>query len=222
MSRLSKIIVVIVFELDDFYNFFNNRAIELLTESFYKKSVLSKDSSINNMWSSISGLALQMYTQDKQIFYRLMRNADLLFGNSLSANNIAKLIEIFFGFDKVNIENFMPRRVQLKDKNLTKLGNINSEFGGGFILGNETIDIQNYCQINIYLSDEKDYLPNGAKFNLLNNVIRFLLPQHLLYTKALHLPKNIPFVLSADNSYLGWTTMVASDVQSQTIHLEGI
>jgi len=210
------------FELDDFYNFFNNRAIELLAESFYKKSVLSKDSSIVGLWSSICGLALQMYAQDKQIFYRLMRNADLLFGNSLSANNTAKLIEIFFEFDKVEIENFVPRKVKLKDRNITKLGRANSEFDGGFILGNMAIDIQNYCKIHIYLKDERDYLPNGAKFDLLNKVISFLLPQHLLYSKALHLPENIPFVLAADNIYLGWTTMLTSDVQSQTIHLEGI
>jgi type VI secretion system protein ImpH len=210
------------FELDDFYNFFNNRAIELLAESFYKKSVLSKDSSIVGLWSSISGLALQMYAKDKQIFYRLMRNADLLFGSNLSANNTAKLIEIFFEFDKVEIESFVPRRVTLKNRNITKLGKANSEFDSGFILGSEAIDIQNCCKIHAYLTDEKDYLPNGAKFDLLNDVISFLLPQHLLYTISLHLPKNIPFVLSADNIYLGWTTMVASEHQPQIVDLEGI
>ncbi|MEY8766136.1 MULTISPECIES: type VI secretion system baseplate subunit TssG [Francisella] len=208
-------------ELNDFYNFFNNRLVELLAESFYK-NVLARNNIINDIWPNILGLALQVYSDDKQVFYRIMNSAPLLFGNRISSNNSAKLIENFFEFDRVYIESFVPRVIELKANNLTRLSKANSDFDGGFVLGNETVDIQNSCMIHIYLQDAKEYLPNGSKNALLNKLIKFLLPHHILYSISLHLPKNIPMTLSADNVYLGWTTMVTSQEQPQTIYLEGI
>lgn len=209
------------YELDDFYNFFNNRLIELLVESFYKKDVLAKDSALKDIWANIVGIALQLYADDKEVFYRLMNRADLLFSNKLSSNNIAKLVEVFFDFDMVKIENFVPRTVRLEDKNLTKLSEANSSIDGGFVLGNQIVDIQNNCRFDIYLTKPAEYLPNGSKNELLRKLISYLMPNHLLYTISLHLPENIPMVLSDESVYLGWTTMVTYESQPQTIYLEG-
>lgn len=211
------------FELNDFYNFFNNRLIELLIDSLLKKNVLARNNSIvKDIWPNILGLALQIYSDDKQVFYRLMKSSALLLGSRLSANNIAKLIEIFFDFDKVRIENFTPRTIRLQDKNLTKLSEKNSGFDGGFVLGGQTIDIQNSCRFDIYLQKADDFLPNGNKNAVLNKLIRFLLPKHVIYSISLHLPENIPMILSQDNVYLGWTTIATEKRRPQTIYLEGI
>ena len=87
------------YEIHDFYNFFNQRAYELLAQSFYKKSSLDKEHNvISDIFSGIFGLGLQMAEHDTSIYHRLMKKPDLLFTNKLSSTNIAELIRLFFDF----------------------------------------------------------------------------------------------------------------------------
>lgn len=209
------------YELNDFYNFFNQRAIELLAKSYIQRDVLNLDASTVGIWSKLLGLASEIYRNDKFIFYRLMSRGDLLFGSNHSATNISKLVEVFFGFKYVYIEHFIPRNVELQDNNRTKLGSQNCSLQENFVMGDKIVDIQNKCRIHIELEDVTDYLPNGDKHNLLHKVIKFLLDNHLVYDLTFHLKKNIKMVLRKQPLWLGWTTMVANHNQDikQTIRL---
>ena len=209
------------YELNDFYDFFNHRMIELLAGSYTQRDVLNSDASTANIWSNILGLATQLYRDDQYIFHRLMTRADLLFSARHSAINIAKIIEVFFDFEKVYVENFVPRTVILSDDNQTKLGGQNSGLNESFVMGSKVVDIQNKCTLHIELEDVTDYLPNGNKYDLLYKLTKFLLANHLIYDFALHLKNNIKMVLRQNPLCLGWTTMLANhqDTIPQTIRL---
>jgi type VI secretion system protein ImpH len=210
-------------ELNDFFNFFNNRAVELLSQTYTKKSVLNTSSTTQNIWSSLLGFASHVHKDDKDIYHRMMSHGDLVFGNMKSSVNIAKIIEIFFNFDKVTIEDFIPRIVRLSESNMTKLNDRNTSLSDNFIMGNKTIDSQNKCRIHIHLNDETEFLPNGKYNDLMNQIIQFLLPLHLLYDIKLYPKERIKTILGNTNLYLGWTIMLANENsnEQQVINLKG-
>ena len=194
-----------------FYDFFNHRLIELRYRIWQKYHYLHAyrvdgQDVISQYLSSLCGLAGLPAEITALPMHSLYPFIPMLLGKQVDKQHIAMILEAYFGFTHVRLEQNKLRRTLIPLNNRFLIGKQGSRLGTDTIVGASLYDRQYHFTVHIYLNNPLAFLPYQLAFQRLVVLIRYLVQAPLQFDVQLHCESELPPVLSrAAHSYLGWT-----------------
>ncbi|OOF70625.1 type VI secretion system baseplate subunit TssG [Rodentibacter caecimuris] len=131
---------------------------------------------------------------------------------------LADIIKYYFELDDVSINEHCRQLVELELEQKSKLGVGNVNLGHDLVAGDKVESFSNKFKINLNnlnITQFYQFLPNSENYDVLKELLRFLLRDPLPYDISLGLRPETQsaFILGEQNSsLLGWTTILKSDL----------
>ncbi|MGL4667755.1 MAG: type VI secretion system baseplate subunit TssG [Saezia sp.] len=206
-----------------FFDFFNNRLLTLLNHAwrkykYYKRFQHEAKDHFSKYIFSLIGLNNENLRQEHSIpWSRLLSFAGIIASRSRSPSVVSGIIGHCFDLESVAVREFEQRYVDVSNAQKNSLGQRNMSLSNDFILGARISTRSSKFSIIISeLTQQKfrDFLPNGANFQPLKQLINFLLRDSMAYDLELGLKQEeIPPFQLAKNSgtYIGWTSFLPQD-----------
>jgi type VI secretion system protein ImpH len=119
-----------------------------------------------------------------------------------------------FALSRIEIRELQHRRVDIDPEQLCRTGMMNCALGEDLVIGDTVDDVAGKFTIvlcDLSFSRFRDFLPSGAEFPRLRELVEFLLKDQLAYDLELHLAEaHTPSFLlgDPDRGQLGWTTFI--------------
>lgn len=216
--------------LNHFLDLFNHRFITLIHRIWRKyRYYISYNEGLDTFSQrmfALVGLENPMIRQTLQINHsKMLSYAGLLSGATRSPEVISGLISHCFDLDDVSIIPWQDRIVPIPEDQQTVLGEMNSDLGETFVIGDNVDDCNgkfvlclNKLTVKRYLS----FLPSGDTFEPLKTFVAFILRDQFAFDVKLSLDKNQLTEMTLGNEMsclLGWTTFIGEipDYPSVTI-----
>jgi len=157
---------------------------------------------------------------------RLLRYAGAITQRPRNANLVAGVISDYFGEIPVRIRQCVSRWVRIEKSDQNRLGAANSTLGGDLTVGERVLDRMGKCRVRIgplELEDWERLNPGGSQFGQLCALVRYLLPDFLLFDFELVLAReSVPMMQlngEGDSALLGWSSWALSGEASEDKHV---
>ncbi len=213
--------------LKGFFDFFHNRLVGLLYRVIrkYRYYLLYKPNARDNFSRhifSLFGLSDAALRDESQINWaQLLCFAGLMATRNRAPGVVASVFERAFLLDKVTIDEWIYRKVDIDAKQKWSLGRMNSILGQDSIAGDRAPDMSSKFRINLHNLDYArfaDFLPNGKDHFPFRKLVEFMLRDQFSYDLKLCLfaGEARPIVLDPhDEGRLGWSSFLGSIKQDQ-------
>lgn len=179
--------------LNELYNFFNQR--------FYELLVL-----IGEKYTELPSSYLMAYAgllpQDELYFPYL----HLMLGNQMSKDSLCRILKAHFDVEAVWFRELAPVKLKIPDEHLSILGQQN-RLGGNMSLGSYLTQGRGHVELHMHLNTVDGFLPDQPAFSLLQEMLQFLSRENLRITPVFHVKEPEPFILGA-RGQLGWTSLI--------------
>lgn len=145
---------------------------------------------------------------------RLLSFAGLIASRSRSPSLVSGIVEHCFDLHGVYIREFEARSVRVPDRQRLVLGKANGELGSSFVVGDRAkTRASKFTLVIPHLTQQRfrEFLPSGAQFERLQQLMNFLLRDPAAYDLQLRLREEDvpPFNLQRENgTHLGWTSFI--------------
>ncbi|POA16948.1 type VI secretion system baseplate subunit TssG [Pseudomonas sp. FW300-N1A1] len=208
-----------------FMDFFNHRLLTLLHRSWRKHRYYIRfqaegsDRFSRYVFSLIGLNDSDLRGATPLPWGRLLSFAGLIACRSRSPSVVAGIVEHCFDLQGVYIREFETRTVRLPDPQRLVLGQANGVLGTSFVLGDRTRTRGSKFTLVIpHLTQARfrEFLPRGALFERLRQLINFLLRDVIAYDLELTLREEEvpPFNLRREGgTHLGWTSFIRRQEQ---------
>lgn len=203
----------------DFLDLFHHRAISLMYRS-QSKYLLSNQfkkglgDQVSNWLFALIGLhgAKKLEKPPLKRLDRLLANLGLLATQNRSATVVSRIIAHYFYGVRVNVEEFVERKVMITESQQCRLGVSQTTLSEDFTLGAKVTDCAGKFRVWIGALDFQrfcDFLPSGSEHDELILLIRYLLQDPLDFDLGLILEKeSTPKLTLGKNNpcRLGWSS----------------
>jgi type VI secretion system protein ImpH len=206
--------------LKGFLDFFHHRLIGLLHRGwrkyrYYARYQRGGEDDFSKWTYALFGLRDDAVRASMQLYWpRLLRFAGVLSTRNRSPAVLSTVIAYMFGLERVEVREWIPRKVWIDDAQTWRLGSTRSHIGSQTVLGDRAPDRQGKIRIVLYGLDYErfsDFLPRGKDYRRLRNLIEFMLRDQLAYDFELHLAEGQarPMTLKkTERARLGWSQFV--------------
>lgn len=204
----------------DFLDFFNHRLIALVYRIWrkYRYYIRFREDASDGFSAqlfALVGLADSDLRGDTPINWcKMLAYAGMLAGRSRSPQVVSGIVAHCFDLDKVSIEQWVYRRVQVPEDQRFLLGKSNSGLGENCVVGASVPDCTGKFILRIQALTLKrflEFLPRGKEHLSLCKVVEFILREQMAYDLELELlPDETPSMqLGAEQGgRLGWTSFI--------------
>lgn len=203
-----------------FFDFFHNRVIGLFHRSwrkfrYYRRYRPGGADAFSGWIFSLFGLGSRESRGQTHIYWpRMLCFAGMLSTRNRSPAMMAAVIAHAFRLSKVDVQEWIKRKVDIGPDQLTRLGQANASLGQTMVLGSQVPDYQG--KIRICISDLtfarfQEFLPHGKDFRALTGLVEFMFRDQLAYDLKLGLlPREAhPLTLKSDCAgRLGWSSFL--------------
>ena len=200
-----------------FYDLFQHRLISLVYRSWERYRIAARFRADGSDYYS-QRLGRLLHVSDREVpddsgmpRLRLLALAGLLSQTPRSAINLKAALETSFSGVRFEVDSFVPRWQTIPRDQHSRLGGLNSILGVDTLLGERIRDCA--CTFRVRVATEgfhdyADFLPSGARFRALREVIDLFNSDSLDYELEVGLPAAgaPPFALGNQNARLGWST----------------
>ena len=152
---------------------------------------------------------------------RLLRYAGFVSQRPRGAVFLGGVISDYFDDVPADVEQCVLRRVDIPMKDQNRIGIANGTLGENLVIGESVPDRTGKCRIRLGPMDRaryEEFLPGGSSYPTLGALVRFLLPDPLVYDLRLVLKgREVPMLrvtVEPDAARLGWTSWVRHDPKS--------
>jgi type VI secretion system protein ImpH len=152
---------------------------------------------------------------------RLLRYAGFLSQRPRGAVFMAGVISDYFEGVPTCVEQCVERWVSVPVEDQNRIGSLNSTLGQDLIVGELVHDRTGKCRVALGPMNRAhydDFLPNGRWYRALGALVRFLLPDPLVYDLRLVIQGgDVPMLrvtVGPDAAQLGWTSWVRHEPNS--------
>lgn len=166
--------------MGDFYDIFHNRLISIFYHAWKRNSLLPQkkiDNSdvFSNHLLSFLGLGTEGLREKLSATEALLHFCGQASRQVASASTITELVQHVFGVD-AEVEQFVPRTVDLEPADLTMLGQNNCHLGIDAVCGAKTCDIQSNFRLSLGAMCYQQFLElsTGQGLEHLVSLVRFL------------------------------------------------
>ncbi len=206
--------------LNEFYNFFNQRTYTLLMAIEQKYAYLpqvSKDhgDALTTKLGRFAGF-LGEEAQEKALLPFLGGLA----GTNLSKGAWCRMVAGFIKAERAWVVERVPTRIQIPTEALASLGQ-NSSLGQTLSLGAYITQAKNHLELHLAIEELGVFLPNQAKFISLQTLVRETLRENMFVSVVLHAKKAATARLSRSQPIgLGWSSMLGHEqIESYGVRL---
>lgn len=216
--------------INHFLDLFNHRFITLIHRIWRKyRYYISYNEGLDNFSQrmfALVGLENPLVRKTLQINHsKMLSYAGLLSGTTRSPEVISGLIAHCFDLEDVSIMSWQERIVPIPEDQQTILGELNSDLGENFVIGDNVNDCNGkfiLCLNNLTVKRYLSFLPSGNAFEPLKTFVAFILRDQFAFDVKLSLAKNQLTEMTLGNKtscLLGWTTFIGEipDYPSVTI-----
>ena len=206
--------------LKAFLDFFHHRLIGLLHRSwrkyrYYVRYRRGGEDEFSRWVYALFGLRDDAVRRGTQLYWpRLLRFAGVLSTRHRSPDMLSTVVADTFGIKRVEVREWIVRKVWIDQPQLWSLGAAQSWLGSQTVVGDRAPDRQGKIRIVLYDLDYErfsDFLPRGKDYKRLRNLIEFMLRDQLAYDFELRLAARQarPMTLSkTERARLGWSQFV--------------
>ncbi len=181
--------------LNELYNFFNQRLYELLAIIEQKYTRLP-----SSYLMAYAGLN----SKDNLYFPYL----HLMLGNQMSKDSLCRILKAHFAVKEVWFQELSPKKLAIPIEHLSILGQ-HSRLGGSISLGSYVTQRRGHVELHVAIDTVDGFLPHEPQFLQLQEMMGFLSRENLRWTPVFHVKEARPFMLGAESaSYLGWTSLL--------------
>ncbi|AEF55522.1 type VI secretion protein, VC_A0111 family [Marinomonas posidonica IVIA-Po-181] len=214
-----------------FLDFFNNRLISLVYQSWRKYRYYvrfqeeAKDKFSNQLFSLV-GLADDDLRGDTPINWcKMLAYSGTLAGKSRSPQVVSGIISHCFDLEEVSIKQWVKRKVLIKENQQVRLGMKNSTIGQDVVVGNYVNDIKGKFILQLKgLSRDQflDFLPSGKEFLPLCKLVEFILREQMAYDLELVLNESQTPKTSLGNGdfSLGWSSFLGDSKSERKVLIQ--
>jgi len=157
---------------------------------------------------------------------RLLRYAGAITQRPRNASSVAGVVSDYFGEIPVVVQQCVSRWVRLEVSDQNRIGAMNSTLGGDITIGERVLDRMGKCRLRIgplELNDWERLRPGGPEFGRLCALMRYLMPDFLLFDFELVLAReSVPRLQlngAGDSAKLGWSSWALSDAADADKHV---
>lgn len=205
--------------INNFLDLFNHRFISLIHRIWrkYRYYISYKDGmdAFSQRMFALVGLENPTIRQTLKINHsKMLSYAGLLSGATRSPEVISGLIAHCFDLDDVTVEPWKNRIVPIPEDQQTNLGEMNTELGENFVIGDNVDDCSGkfvLCLNNLTVKRYLAFLPSGDTFEPLKTFVSFILRDQFAFDVKLSLAKDQLTEMCLGNQIsclLGWTTFI--------------
>ncbi len=181
--------------LNELYNFFNQRLYELLAIIEQKYTRLP-----SSCLMAYAGL----HPKDDLYFPYL----HLMLGNQMSKDSFCRIIKAHFGANEVWFQELALRKLSIPTEHLSILGK-HSRLGESISLGSHVTQGRSHVELHVAIDTVDGFLPHQPQFLQLQEMICFLSRENLRYTPVFHVKEARLFMLGTlSAAHLGWTSLL--------------
>ncbi|WP_081250287.1 type VI secretion system baseplate subunit TssG [Hafnia alvei] len=203
-----------------FIDFFNHRFLMLLHLAwrkyrYYIRYQADGNDGFSQMMFSLVGLGSRTLRDVIPVNHsKMLAYSGLLAAPGRSPDVVSGLISHCFDLPNVEVESWQYRRVSIVPHQQNRLGEVNSDLRGNFVIGDYSPDVCGkftLCIHDLSHSHFLRFLPNGDLFRPLVTFVAFILRDQLAWDLQLGLaPKqSVRTFLGHDKGcLLGWTTFL--------------
>lgn len=208
-----------------FLDFFNHRLLTLLHHSWRKyRYYIRFQAKASDRFSRYVFSLIGLNDNDLRgatplPWGRLLSFAGLIASRSRSPSVVSGIVEHCFDLHGVYIREFEVRSVRLPEPQCLALGQANGTLGSNFVLGERTKTRASKFTLvlpNLTQARFREFLPSGAQFARLRQLMDFLLRDVTAYDLELGLREEDipPFNLQRHGgTHLGWTSFIERQEQ---------
>ncbi|MNJ14846.1 hypothetical protein D3C77_90800 [compost metagenome] len=210
-----------------FLDFFNHRLLTLLHQSWRKhRYYIRFQSEARDRFSRYVFSLIGLNDNDLRgttslPWGRLLSFAGLIASRSRSPSVVSGIVEHCFDLQGVYIREFEIRSVLVPERQRLVLGKANGELGSSFVVGERTNTRASKFTLvipDLTQARFREFLPSGAQFRRLQQLMNFLLRDATAYDLQLQLREEDvpPFNLRHQSgTHLGWTSFIEHRQQRQ-------
>lgn len=215
-----------------FIDFFNNRLIGLVYRIWrkYRYHVRFKSDAQDPFSAqifSLVGLGDPYLRGDTPINWcKMLAYAGTLAGRSRSPQVVAGIISHCFDLDKVEIKQWIKRKVNIAASQQMALGEQNARLGEDCTIGESIVCCKGKFIISISgLSRERfsDFLPSGKEFGPLCTLVEFILREQMAYDLEICMQDEEAMQMSFTGGVfpaLGWTSFLGPKIKNRQVLIQ--
>lgn len=199
----------------DLMDMFNHRFIDLLQNCWEKYRYFSQyrsggEDQYSRWLLSMLGVQPELLQQAGCLrWQRILPFAGILLGNVCSGDLLCKIIRAYFGLTDVLVQPWVKRQIQVADDQTNRIGQRNVELGQDCVLGDSLEDCSGKFALHIGQltpAQYRGFLPDGAVFSELVQLVRFALKDPLDFDLHLRVADGASEAMQLDdsNGRLGW------------------
>lgn len=214
----------------DFMDVFNHRMVEHFYQCwkkyrYYLQYEVGAKDSFSAWVFELAGLKELRSGRYKRLSWQiLLPLSPLLNQHVKNAEGLCRLVEAYFGIDRVEVMQCEPREVSVMPEQQCQMGMLSSSMGMDLVIGDTVIDRMSKFSIHLFdLSTDQyhQFLPSGSQHEELNELIQFYMTHQLHFDVLLH-SKNRAHVVNEISEQsamkMGWNSCIGTlDAQSEYV-----
>ncbi len=204
-----------------FLDFFNHRLLTLFHRSwrkyrYYVRFQAGASDGFSELVFALVGLGDRQLRGETPINWsKMLAYAGLMAGRSRSPEVVSGIVAHCFDLERVEIEQWVLRKVDIPGDQQTRLGGSNAVLGESTLIGSSIRDRSGKFVIRLWnLSKERfaDFLPNGRDHQRLIKLVEFATRDQLAYDLELMMrPQDVRPLQLGQGVRLGWNSFVDPD-----------
>ncbi len=208
-----------------FLDFFNHRLVTLFHRSwrkyrYYVRFQPGATDGFSEHLFALTGLGDSRLRGATPINWsKMLAYAGLMAGRSRSPEVVSGIVAHCFDLEKVEIEQWVLRKVAIPQDQQTRLGQANAELGESTLMGAAIRDRSGKFVLRLSgLSKQRfaDFLPNGCDHHRLVKLVEFTTREQLAYDLELVMQRqDIQPMILGQEVRLGWNSFVDPDVDKE-------
>ncbi|MBF9003342.1 type VI secretion system baseplate subunit TssG [Vibrio nitrifigilis] len=215
-----------------FFDFFNNRLINLVYRvwrkyRYYVRFQPDAEDDFSAQLFALVGLGDSRLRGEAPINWcKMLAYAGTLAGRSRSPQVVAGIIAHCFDLPKVEIQQWVRRKVNIEREQQMALGMQNAQLGVDSIIGETVMDCNGKFTIQISeLTRERfaDFLPSGKEYQPLCKLVEVILREQMAYDLELSMAEDEAPAMQLNSKRgvaLGWTTFLGEEAQDQHVLIQ--
>ncbi|MDX1756886.1 MAG: type VI secretion system baseplate subunit TssG [Marinobacter sp.] len=207
-----------------FLDFFNHRLLTLFHRSwrkyrYYVRFQPGASDGFSELIFALVGLGDRQLRGETPINWsKMLAYAGLMAGRSRSPDVVSGIVAHCFDLERVEIEQWVLRKVDIPRDQQTRLGSSNAVLGESTLIGGSIRDRSGKFVLRLRdLSKERfaDFLPNGRDHRRLVKLVEFATRDQLAYDLELRIrPQDVRPLQLGQDVRLGWNSFVDPDPEA--------
>lgn len=215
-----------------FFDFFNNRLINLVYQvwrkyRYYVRFQPKAEDDFSVQLLALAGLSdVSLRGETPLNWCKMLAYVGSLSGRNRSPQVVAGVIAHYFDLSRVEVFQWVKRKVHIDSSQQLSLGKQNVHLGVDTVIGEFAIDCKSKFLIRIrQLSLERfsHFLPSGKDFLPMSKLVELLLRDQLSYDLELVLDERTTTdftLISTDNIAIGWTSFLGAPYREKKVLIQ--